>query len=406
MKQNSNRLLPIGFAIFLVAVCLLIFVSENINGRFWLNDFKVYYLASKSLLQGTQVYGIPFGLDSGFYKYSPFVLLLFAPLTFLPYNLAATIYFFLIVFCVLWIFVLLKHFIERYFLPQPAPHQAWTLSATLIFVLSLLHRELHLGNTNILLLLLLLLTIRHLLRFQYILAGTLFGLVILFKPFFLILALPILLHKKWNILRGGIAFALAQYLLFMALFGWSATLKLHTLWAKAILDHSSSFPTQNNISYFLNRFLHIAPPSWFQYALLLSVALAYVLLFLRNKSIAATLPASLQPHDRNFIFESFILMALLPNILNTDTEHFLYTLPLIALLIYTSFQLKRLSLFISLAILFLFYGINSKDIVGATIAHFFDDIGALGLSNLGLIGMAIVVFWKKKDKSQVSDTKY
>ncbi len=396
MKKNSNRLLPLGFAIFVGAVCLLIFISENINGRFWLNDFKVYYLASKSLLQGTQVYGIHFGLDSGFYKYSPFILLLFAPLTFLPYNIAAIIYFFAIVCCVLWIFVLLKHFIERYFLTQPAPHQAWTLSAILIFILSLLHRELHLGNTNILLLLLLLLTIRHLLRFQYVLAGILFGLVILFKPFFLILALPMLFHNKWKIAIGGIVFAVIQLLVFIFLFGLSATQILHSEWAKAIMDHSTSFPTKNNIPYLLQHFLQIDVPSWFQYALLLGVAGGYVVLFYINNAKAKKLPMPDKAQDRNFIFECFVLMALLPNVLNTDTEHFLYTLPLIALLLYASFEQKRLWMFISLGVLFLFYGINSKDIVGASIAHFFDEIGALGLSNLGLIALAIIVSIKRK----------
>ena len=396
MKKNSNRLLPLGFAIFVGAVCLLIFISENINGRFWLNDFKVYYLASKSLLQGTQVYGIHFGLDSGFYKYSPFVLLLFAPLTFLPYNIAATIYFFAIVCCVLWIFILLKHFIERYFLTQPAPHQAWTLSAIFIFILSLLHRELHLGNTNILLLLLLLLTIRHLLRSQYFLAGILFGLVILFKPFFLILALPMLFHNKWKIAIGGIVFAVIQLLLFIFLFGWSATQILHSEWAKAIMDHSTSFPTKNNIPYLLQHFLQIDVPSWFQYALLLGVAGGYVVLFYINNAKARKLPMRDKVQDRNFIFECFVLMALLPNVLNTDTEHFLYMLPLIALLLYASFEQKRLWLFISLGVLFLFYGINSKDIVGASIAHFFDEVGALGLSNLGLITLAIIVSMRRK----------
>ena len=76
------------------------------------------------------------------------------------------------------------------------------------------------------------------------------------------------------------------------------------------------------------------------------------------------------------------------------------------MLVYFVIQQKRVLPIICLCILFLLYGTNSNDIVGKTIGDFFDNIGALGLSNLGLIGMTIVVFWRKKDTNQVPNSKY
>ena len=44
-----------GFVIFSTLFFILSFIIENINGRFWLNDFKVYYLAAQALLEGKEV---------------------------------------------------------------------------------------------------------------------------------------------------------------------------------------------------------------------------------------------------------------------------------------------------------------------------------------------------------------
>jgi hypothetical protein len=41
---------PNRFTVILGVVALLLFVLEHVNGRFWLNDFRVYYGAGESLL--------------------------------------------------------------------------------------------------------------------------------------------------------------------------------------------------------------------------------------------------------------------------------------------------------------------------------------------------------------------
>ncbi|MCX6285327.1 MAG: hypothetical protein NTW31_13965, partial [Bacteroidetes bacterium] len=84
------------FIFFALLFILADFIIENINGRFWLNDFKVYFMGSNALLSGQQVYGIPFGESSGFYKYSPMTLFFFFPSYLVSFETARVIHFFLL----------------------------------------------------------------------------------------------------------------------------------------------------------------------------------------------------------------------------------------------------------------------------------------------------------------------
>ena len=52
MLQRSKN-----FLIFSGLILLFILIIENVNQRFWLNDFKVYYLAAEAFLTHQPVYG-------------------------------------------------------------------------------------------------------------------------------------------------------------------------------------------------------------------------------------------------------------------------------------------------------------------------------------------------------------
>jgi hypothetical protein len=395
MKIDLKKWLPQGFLFFVLAVCLLLFISELVNHRFWLNDFKVYYLSAQAMLDGQQIYGIPHGLDSGFYKYSPFVLLLFMPATLLPYQSVCIMYYFDIVAAILLVFILMRYFIVRYFSHEPVSYQGWILSVAFVFALNLLYRELHLGNTNILLLLMILLMILLVINSRYFLAGLIFGLILLFKPFFLILAIPLLLHKKHRIIYGTIVLLIIQAMFIMILFGWNTFYFLHAAWVKTIFSHSTSFPSGNNIEYLVRNFITVDLPGTFGYILLLAVMLFLIIFFFyKNKISGATENKS--DDTKNFMMECFLSIAILPSILNTDSEHFLYSLPLILLITFDVFHRKQPLLFICLFLLFLLYGTNSNDIVGKTIGDFYDRIGAVGISNLLLVSWGCYLYFANK----------
>jgi hypothetical protein len=58
-----HRLNTFRWTAFVMLVLAL--VLEVVNGRFWLNDLRVYVMAADALRHGQQVYGVPFGLDTG-----------------------------------------------------------------------------------------------------------------------------------------------------------------------------------------------------------------------------------------------------------------------------------------------------------------------------------------------------
>lgn len=401
MTALKNKL-PTGFILFALLICGLLFTSELVNGRFWLNDFKVYYLSAKAMVEGGQIYGIAHGLTSGFYKYSPFVLLLYVPLTLLPYTFACIIYYWGIVIAVIWIFVLLLNFIKKYFYQEQIKNKGLIFSAIFIFIINLLYRELHLGNTNIFLLLLILLTIKLTLESQFFFAGLLFSLILLFKPFFLIIAIPYILHKKFRLITGATIFMIFQALMLVLIFGWQSFYDMHTEWVKTVAGHSASFPSRNNISYLISHFGAVNLPSSFNYILLLIALSLMVILFIYKNHLDKANNMVETQNNSNFIMETFLIIAILPTLLNTDTEHFLYSLPIIALIAFNVFTNKKPVLFILLFLTFMFYGTNSNDVVGKTIGDFYDEIGAVGISNLVLLIWGYWLYFSNKKTPSAS----
>jgi len=188
------------FILFGALICATIFVAENVNGRFHLNDFKVYYYAAKALTQGKQVYQIPFGLDTGYYKYSPFTLLLFVPYTGFSFEVAGIFHFILLSVCTLTAIIFIYQLVTTYFFEGKSKSGPLFL----IFICILLHvfRELHLGNINIILVLLISFAVYCSLKSKPFIAGCLLGLVIVTKPYFLLLILPLIAYRKIKILSA------------------------------------------------------------------------------------------------------------------------------------------------------------------------------------------------------------
>lgn len=91
----------------------------------------------------------------------------------------------------------------------------------------------------------------------------------------------------------------------------------------------------------------------------------------------------------------FLLTAIIPNLVITDTEHFLLSLPLIVLLICFLYTKKNRLLTAGFVVLIFFYGGNSSDLIGKKLATQFDQLGVLGLSNLLLIAAVVFLYMKE-----------
>lgn len=384
-------------------VALLLFVLEHVNGRFWLNDFRVYYDSARALLDGQPLYGVSHGLDSGIFKYAPAIALLFVPLALLPYAVAASIQYLLIVAAYIGASLLADQLIRIHlFNGKPGTYAPLFLMGLVVVVH--LHRELHLGNINVMLLWLLLFALDRLLKGRKILAGELIGLAILAKPHFAVLLPLLLLRREFMVAGISLAAVLAGILLPSAFFGLDGSMDLHGQWLGEMSKHNAALIYTGGDNYnavdtaysFLHRAVlkHVSavPSAAKAYVVLAGIALAFGALVLWNLHRK-------DPHA--FVFEFLLLIALVPSITLTDTEHFLLSLPLVAFVMHQLLPKADPRWLALVAIPILFgYGGNWADALG-TASDWMIHHGVLGIANLGLLLLCVFLFLRRSNFREV-----
>jgi alpha-1,2-mannosyltransferase len=349
-------------------------------------DFRVYYDAANALLHGNTLYGKAFGVSSGFYKYSPFACIPFIPLAVLPYSIASVIYYGITAAAIIFFSVRVSTYLQgtsanqRLLLPLLAG----------LFLIDHLERELHLGNINLILLIALFETFIALKSNQNIRGGVFYGLVLLFKPHFVLLLPYFIWKKRFKTVAASVASVAFGLFLPAVALGWKENMSLLNKWFGAMSDHNLALQRSPNTIYGLlnNTFLDGQAGSWLIAVTLLLVAVLVAIFILRNDRIAG------EKWSTNLRYqEFFLLIALVPSLVHTDTEHFMWIWPLLALSIYglLNKDVKQTWLgIILLALAFIPFAINSPDLVGNRLQLLFDE-GGIGLGNLLIIAAALMV---------------
>lgn len=372
-KEKSDRVLVLVLAFFL----LLMFTLENINGRFWLNDFKVMYQAADAYLHGKTVYGVSFGLETGYYKYSPVTLFFFVPFTFLPYEWAAIVQFFLIGLAFMGIIRRLTRLLGNGF---PNDTRYWFYLVFFVSIVVHFTRELHLGNVNVFLIFLIIQALLFWKIEKYVQGALLMAVVLLTKPYFLVLALPFILTLKWRELFYTGLSVLTLVLFSFILDGWNNAGNLYQEWFKAMLDHSSYLTSDHTVFSILEQFTGIHVSS--NLTLLIFAGTAIILMLILFLSWKKTEKSG---HKMDLVhFSLFVLIAITPNFLITDTEHFLFAIPIIwflSLHFFTMSWSEKNILFIGI----LLYAFNPVK-----------EWGTLGIGNLLLVVLAVYKFINTK----------
>jgi hypothetical protein len=395
-QEISNSL--IGFSIFVGIICILNLVLNIVNGRFWLSDFKVYYMAAKTLLSGGQVYLQSFADGSGFYKYSPFTLFFFLPYGLFNYTVASIIHFLILSFSFWYSFIVIRKILMDYFVVGSVKHEGLLLSLALICILLHLVRELYLGNINIILLLLSALVLRSFLSGKQFTGGLLFGIVLLTKPFFLILIIPLILRKQWKALKWLFLTLVIGLVLPFIYPGPGKALILYSDWLKIMLIHDQGFPGMNSLDYILQYYFFPALPTYAGRIIILMAGLAIAFFILVNRRSEKNDGSSKELATSNFIFEWFLIIALIPNLVKTDSEHFLSSLPILIFIIYYIAFKRKYWLIPVMIILIFFYGGNSYDLLGRDLSLKLFSMGLLGLSNILIIILSLFLYLDFRNK--------
>ena len=145
MNFFKNNLIKPQRSILIFGVFMLLFVTllvfvEKLNGKFYTNDFKVYYLAAKDYFEGENPYLLPYGLGTGFFKYPPTTLYFFYFSTKFSYFTAQIIHviFLLIAFIISAIILRKILFISRL---KVEKKYNWVLYTSFFFSVIQLVRE-------------------------------------------------------------------------------------------------------------------------------------------------------------------------------------------------------------------------------------------------------------------------
>ena len=361
------------FALLPVFYLMLLFV----NHRFQLSDFNVYYGAADALMNGEQVYGKSFGLSSGFYKYSPEILVPFLPFALLKYDLAAVLFYLINTGIIL---LLLNEFKQTFFKSLEWGREVWFfLITTVLFFGDQLERELFLGNVNALLLLLTLWSVRSIENKQHAKAGLIYAVVLCFKIHFLILLPYFILKKEWKVLLCTALGLLGTAIVLFACVP-NRFMVLHSQWLKAVQGHNVQLDQSPNTMYFFIQkilssvHMAVVPKA----AVLIGLAIAGLTYL---KFIWKNIGKGFQSH------EALILLALIPVLTHTDTEHFLWAMPFFLMILITVSTWNKRGKWIGAlglicaSIPFLF---NSPDLVEKTLSKQLDE-GGIGLSLLLLL---------------------
>ncbi len=382
---------PYKFVLFASVFFLADFILENVNHKFSLNDFKVYYGAAGAITTSSQLYNIAFSLGSGYYKYSPFIALLFYPLSLLSYPVACIVYFIIVSCITVFTFNLILAILQTHFSVYEVKTPALVLSIAFVCLITHIVREVDLGNINMILLCLLSLCIYYLGKAKMLHAGILLGLVIITKPFFVLLFIPLLIYRSYKTAFTAAITLLLASVTPVPFLGFNHTVDLNRQWFNAMLNHSDSFPSPNTIEAISRYYAGVPELKILQYLIILVLIAAYITLSILNYRRQLTPEA----RKSSLVFEWFLIIAIIPSILKTDTEHFLFTLPLIMFLIIFLFQKRNIiySSFFTLSIIL--YAGNISDLIGMDLSHKMYNAGLLGIANLLLLIFACLVYYKK-----------
>lgn len=380
-KDKSKPRLLVVLLLFFFSLMLVI---ENINSRFWLNDFKVMYSAAEAFISGKQVYGKPFGLSTGFFKYSPESTVLFIPYLLFKFEVAAVLHYCVLLVCTVGLFLNLNKLCKAYLFPTLSlKYPSLLLLPAFLFSVVHLVREFHLGNVNVILVYLISATLLATIQKKYSTAGILISIVIFTKPYFIVLLLGFLLIKKFKPVLSSVLFSLSAILLFSLIIGFGKSVQMHTDWLKSMLDHSSYLTSNHTIFSLAENYFSVEIPMANSpiYLFSLGIVLFFVFWFSKLKNL-----------KHSFVFFTLIFLAIIPNMIITDVEHFLFSIPLI--LIITAYILsgKRYVLFTPLILTLILFGGKSNDILGKSLASFFHQNGFLGIANLLLIGWSFYIY--------------
>lgn len=366
--------------------CMIYFILQKLHYREGVSNLQVYYGAGEAAWKGEPLYGRSFDGGAGFFESAPVIAYCFGALTLLPFALVNSFYYFAILIIYIFMTPYLLYRLEKDYHIR-AVRMGWVLILVSFFLVDHLERELHLGNLNVFLLLMAFGMFRALERNRGVRASLLYALMVLMKPSMLILLPYFVWRGKRKVSLIAVGFLIAGFLIPVLHSGFFAEWERLTAWAQVWLANPLVHQSANTIYGIYNRWIlnplnyesgiAILPAVW--------ILTGYILYrWYRNLTLV-------QGQVAPYVFFA-VMTAVVPNLIHTDTEHFMWSWHLLTLLFILLQKMKgegrRIHWIIAvLALVFIPYVVNSPDIVGRDLMIVFDEKGVMGFANLVIVGI-------------------
>jgi hypothetical protein len=246
--KNPTRILLILACSIAIGLLGLLFIRNLI-------DFPVYYAAGQSLISGrTDLYSSDFAVGRVMdYRYPPFFLVALTPLWFLPYTLAAYIWYLLsvleIIGCVLIVVRVFPSFRESWI--------SWVVVA--LGVIQYFVMALHYGNAHLLATFLLFASLYYVLQQKDLAAAALMALAITIKLTPVLLLPYFVLRRRWTLLASVCVFLVAFNVAPSIYFGFRGNSELLRSWYGQVVAsqefHEDNGPINLSLKGQLRRYL-------------------------------------------------------------------------------------------------------------------------------------------------------
>jgi len=223
-KQRRSAILLVG--LILLALFSLAFTRGLV-------DFPIYHISGRSLMQGRlNIYAPEFSGGPGMtYRYPPFFLIAFLPMSLLPYAVAAHVWYWLSILMIGGIVRVVRGLIE----PLKSQRRAWLV--VFFAVAQYYVMQLRYGNAHLLIVFLMFASLYFALRKKDWAAGLFMALSISIKVTPILILPYFAIKKRWNYLLAITLFLIPINLIPAGYFGFAKNSELLRTWfAHVLLD--------------------------------------------------------------------------------------------------------------------------------------------------------------------------
>ncbi|MAZ94030.1 MAG: hypothetical protein CMF58_06370 [Lentimicrobiaceae bacterium] len=378
--------------LFIVLFSLAALTAEKINSRLYMSDYKVYHRTAKRIVNKENIYSVK---QDGHYvfKYSTTSGIYFIPISFIPLKYAKYIYWLaLTILLCIGVNVLYKLIDNKY---KIGANKNSIIILSIIAVIAHIFRELHLGQVNMLLLVMYITLIYFLQQKSKILFALMLSISVFLKPFGLIFFPYLLIKKEYKIILTSLIFIFILALLPLLFYpNWHDFSNLYFDWInelKVELNKKQALLADGNHTVF-SVFARYTPLKFIivnqiiekvYQALVLIIIGAGLFIEFRKKN-----------HNSDIVYQMILLISIIPLLAFTTYNLFIFELPIILYLIYF-FKDLNITQKIMVVIGCILIGGNIHEITGSALRDYLIGISVYTFGTISLI-TALILFKNAK----------